>query len=161
VIAVVRADSAGRQRMFLACTLGALLGAIELARHYPDFCAGHAIALSLSICAALAAVRFMLRRVAAPSLICDGHWLAYQSWLLGMLIDLKELAEVHVPEVARDGPLAEITLCTRQRELYRLDLRRWRREDVRGLLSALVESHPGMKMDRDIRAWLRQAALIR
>ena len=161
MIAVVRSDSKVRQRAFLAITLGALVGAVEVAQECPDFCSRHTIALSLSVCAALAAIRFMLRRVNAPSLICDGHWLAYRSWLLGSLIDLEGLAEVHAHEASRGGSPAEITLCTRQRELYRLDLRRWRREDVRCLLSGLVESHPGMKLDSDTWAWLRQAALVR
>lgn len=161
MIAVVRADSARRQQAFLAITLAALLGAVQLSWNCPDFCSSHAFALSLSVCAALAAVRFMLQRVAAPSLICDGHWLAYRSWLLGMLIDLDELAEVHVRETSRRGQPGEITLCAPQRELYRLDLRHWQREDVRRLLSALMEAHPGMKLDRGTWAWLGAVALAR
>jgi hypothetical protein len=157
MIAVVRATADLRDRSFLAMTLGSLLGAIELAQDLPDFCSQHAFALSSSICLALAAIRLAQRRLLAPGLICDGHWLAYRSWLLGALIDLDGLAEVHSRNVAGDGPPGEITLCTRQRELYRLELRHWRREDVHGLLAALVENHPQVRLDHATRQWLEQS----
>lgn len=154
MIAVVRSSSAGRDRVFLAATLGALLGAILLARHCPDFCSGHTLSLSLSVCAALAAFRALLRRLAPPSLICDGRWLAYSSWLLGSVVELDELAEMHSREAA-GGAVAEIALCTRQRELYRLELDRWRGEDVRSLLAALLASHPQTHLDSPTRLWLK------
>ena len=154
MIAVVRASSGDRDRVFLAATVGALLGAIELAQDYPDFCSRYALELSLAICAALAAFRALLRRLGAPSLVCDGQWLAYRSWLLGAVFDLDELAEVHAREAA-GGALTGISLCTHQRELYRLELDRWRREDVRILLAALLESHPQTRMDSPTWLWLK------
>jgi len=154
VIAVVRATADRRDRVFLAATLGSLLGAIELAQNLPDFCSQHAFALSSSICLGLAAIRLLQRRLLAPALICDGHWLAYRSWLLGALIDLEGLAEVESRRAGAAGPPGEITLRTRQRELYRLELRRWRREDVHDLLAALVENHPQVRLDRTPRPWL-------
>jgi len=157
MIAVVRATAELRDRSFLATTLGSLLGAIELARNLPDFCSQHAFALSFSICLMLAAIRLTQRRLLAPALICDGHWLAYRSWLLGTLIDLEDLVAVESFRAGADGPPGEITLRNRQRELYRLELRRWRREDVRGLLAALIENHPQLRLDRATRRWLEQA----
>jgi hypothetical protein len=154
VIAVVRSSPIGRDRTFLAATLGALLGATELSRDCPDFCSGHTVLLSLMICSALGLFRALLRRLEEPSLICDGQWLAYRSWLLGAVVDLDDLAEVHSRELA-GGAVAEITLCTRQRELYRLELDRWRREDVRDLLAALLESHPQTRMDSPTWLWLK------
>lgn len=154
MIAIVRANSGGRDRLFLAATIGALLGAIELAQDCPDFCSRHTLALSLGVCAALAALRYVLWRVVAPSLVCDGQWLAYRSWLLGAVVDLDELSEVHAREM-ESGALAEISLHTRQRELYRLELDRWRGEDVRSLLTALLEAHPQTRMDSPTWLWLK------
>jgi hypothetical protein len=154
VIAVVRASASGRERAFLAATLGALLGAIELAQQCPDFCSGHTFVLSAAFCSALILFRAVLRRLAEPALVCDGQWLAYRSWLLGAVVDLDELSEVHSREL-QGGAVAEISLCTRQRELYRLELDRWRGEDVRGLLTALLESHPQTRLDSPTWLWLK------
>lgn len=156
MIAVVRATAGLRDRSFLATTLGSLAGSIMLSHDAPDFCSQHAFALSSSICLALAAIRLVQRRLLAPALICDGHWLAYRSWLLGALIDLHDLDQVESRRAGADGPPGEITLRTRQRELYRLELRRWRREDVHRLLAALVENHPQVRLDRATRCWLEQ-----
>lgn len=156
MIAIVRSHTGDRQRGFLAVTLGTLLGAVELAQDCPDFCSSHALGLSLSISAALAGCRYLLSLTVAPSLICDGEWLAYRSWLLGSLVDLHDLAEVHA-HASPTGAPSEILLCARQRELYRLQLRQWRDEDVRELLSALLDTHPGMKLDGDTWAWLGHA----
>ncbi|HZR38305.1 MAG TPA: hypothetical protein VFA75_23250 [Nevskia sp.] len=156
MIAVVRATADLRDRSFLATTLGSLAGAIVLAHDFPDFSSQHAFALSSSICLGLAAIRLAQRRLLAPALICDGHWLAYRSWLLGALIDLEGLEQVECLGAGADGPPGEIRLRARQRELYRLELRRWRREDVQGLLAALVENRPQVQLDRATRRWLEQ-----
>src|SRR6202012_139587 len=99
--------------------IAVLLGAVELAQENPDFCSRHTVALSLAICLVLAAFHALLRRLVQPALVCDGQSLAYRSWLLGAVVDLDELVEVQSSE-ARSGTLAELSLRTPRRELYRL-----------------------------------------
>lgn len=154
MIAVVRPSSDDRERIFLATTIAVLLGAVELSQDDPDFCSRHALALSLAVCAALAAFHTLLRHLMQPALVCDGQSLAYRSWLLGAVVDLEELAEVQASE-AHGGTLAELSLRTSRRELYRLELDRWQREDVRALLAALLQSHPQTRLDSPTWLWLK------
>jgi hypothetical protein len=153
-IAVVHSSSDDRERVFLATTIAVLLGAIELAQDSPDFCSRHTVALSLAVCTALAAFHALLRRLMQPALVCDGQSLAYRSWLLGAVVELDELVEVQ-SSTARGGALAELSLRTAQRELYRLELQRWRGEDVRKLLAALLRSHPQTRLDSPTWLWLK------
>ena len=154
MIAVVRSSSDDRERVFLATTVAVLLGAVELAQDNPDFCSRYPVALSLAVCAALAAFHTLLRQLIRPALLCDGQSLAYRSWLLGAVVDLEELAEVHSVE-ARGGALAGLSLRAPRGELYRLELDRWRDDDLRQLLAALLRSHPQTRLDSPAWLWLK------
>jgi hypothetical protein len=154
MIAVVRSSSDDRERVFLATTIGVLLGAVELSQDNPDFCSSHAVALSLAVCASLAAFHTLLQRLIQPALVCDGQSLAYRSWLLGAVVELDGLAEVHSVE-AQGGTLAGLSLRAPRGELYRLELDRWRDDDLRQLLAALLRSHPQTRMDNPTWLWLR------
>jgi hypothetical protein len=153
VIAIVR--EARRRRPLPAMALLSQGLALGFSYAYPDFCARHAVLLSAAVCLALWGLSLVQDRLGGSSLICDGRWLASCSWLIGYLVDLDELDAVRASRRGGKGAINQIAFCTRKRELFRIDLGQWRREDVQALLTVLIESHPQAEFDSQTRLWLQ------
>jgi hypothetical protein len=154
VIAIVRESRRRHGPLLAMAFLGQAL-ALALSYACPDFCARHAVLLSCAVCLALWGLSLVQNRLGGPSLICDGRWLASCSWLIGYLVDLDELDAVYASRRGDKGAINQIAFCTRKRELFRLDLGQWRREDVQALLAVLIESHPQAEFDSQTRLWLQ------
>jgi hypothetical protein len=154
-VTVVRATPGSRSSGLLPVLAGAA-ALVWMVHSRPEFCAEHAFALALGACLALAA--FSLRRGerASRRLVCDGRWLGASSWLVGSVVDLEELAAVDSGR-GHSGPQPrELALRTRNRTLLRLDLSRWRQDEVRNLLARLRQARPGLELDLPTRQWLEQ-----
>lgn len=153
MIAVVREARHSHHRPLLAL---AFLGqglALALSCAYPEFCARHAVLLSSAVCLALWSLSLVRHRLGGPSLVCDGRWLASCSWLIGYLVDLDELDAVRASRGDK-GTIEQIAFCTRKRELFRIELGQWRRDDLQALLVVLIETHPQAEFDSQTRLWL-------
>ncbi len=96
------------------------------------------------------------RARASRRLICDGQWLGVSSWLVGSVVNLGELAVIECSRAGRG--IRELAFRSSSRELLRLDLRRWRQDEVRHLLARLRQTHPGLSFDLPTQLWLEQGA---
>ena len=75
-------------------------------------------------------------------------------------MDLDELDTVRATR-GDHGTIREIAFCTRKRELLRINLGQWRREDVQALLTVLIETHPQAQFDSPTRLWLQPLQGVR
>lgn len=156
-VAVVRAAPGSWSSGLLPVLAGAA-ALVALIRARPEFCAQHALALALGICLVLGALSLRRSERASRRLICDGRWLGASSWLLGSVVDLEELSAVDSGRGPSGPRLRELALRGRSRTLLRLDLSRWRQDEVRNLLARLRQTHPGLEFDLPTRLWLEQRA---
>lgn len=156
-VAVVRAAPGSRSSGLLPVLAGAA-ALVWLIRARPEFCAQHALALALTVCLVLGALSLRRSERASRRLICDGRWLGASSWLLGSVVDLEDLAAVDSGRGPTGPQPRELALRARDRTLLRLDLRRWRQDEVRNLLARLRQTRPGLELDLPTRLWLDQRA---
>jgi len=152
-VAVVRARPCPQSSGLMLALAGAAVTA-WLAATRPEFCARHAMALAGTICATLAVSVLRQRTRASRRLISDGRWLGISSWLVGSVVDLSELAAIECSRAGRG--IRELALRSGSRELIRLDLRLWRQEEVRSLLTRLRQTHPALSFDLPTQLWLEQ-----
>lgn len=155
MIAVVRESQRRRRGPLLLMALLSECAALGFSWACPDFSSEHALLLSCGVCLALWGFNGVRHRLGGPSMVCDGRWLSCCSWLIGYLVDLDELHAVRATRQGAHGTLREIAICARKRELLRIDLGQWRREDVQALLTVLLESHPQTQFDSPTRLWLQ------
>jgi len=141
----------------IASLLAGSLAALALAKGFPDFCARHAAMLSAGGCCALGAIALLRWQLEYRSLVCDGRWLAYRCWQLGLLFDLRELAAITSHAGGPPGTITAITLCSGRGELLRLDFKHWSSQDVHVLLEALLSTNPQLPLDASTRLWMRQS----
>jgi len=153
-VAVVRARPHSESFGLLIALAGAAAMAWLVATR-PQFCAEHAPALAGAICAALALSVLRQRSRSSRRLVCDGQWLAVSSWLVGSVVDLGGLAAIECSRAGRG--IRELALRNGSRELIRLDLRLWRQDEVRALLTRLRQTHPALSFDLPTQLWLEQA----
>jgi hypothetical protein len=156
-VTVVRATP-GSWSSGLAPVLAGAAALVWLVRVRPEFCAQHAFALSLLVCLVLGAASLRRSERTSRRLICDGRWLGASSWLKGSVLDLEELAAIDSGRGPSGAQPRELALRAGNRTLLRLDLRRWRQDEVRSLLARLRQAHPGLQLDLPISLWLEQRA---
>lgn len=85
-------------------------------------------------------------QVRSRRLWLSGSHLVYQSLILGFVSDLSIVTGLrghHSPS----GSLRELILVCRDRPLLRLRLGDWDELDLRGLIEALVDAKPSIKLD--------------
>jgi len=136
--------------------LAGSLAALVLARGFPEFCARHALMLSAAGCCALGAIALLRRQLENRKLVCDGRWLAYRCWQLGLLFDLRDLAAIRAHAGSLPGTIAGITLCSSRGALLRLGFKHWHSQDVRALIEALLNINPQLSLDGPTRLWMQQ-----
>lgn len=154
-VAIVRATPKSQGSGLLVALAGAAVIA-WLVLNRPEFCAEHAIGLAGAICAALAVSVLRQRARASHRLIFDGQWLGVSSWLVGSVVNLGELAAIECSRAGRG--IRELALRSGSRELIRLDLRLWRQDEVRALLTRLRQTHPTLSLDTPTQLWLEQGS---
>jgi len=144
----------------IASLLAGSLAALALAQSFPEFCARHALPLAGAGCSALGAIALLRYQLESRCLVCDGRWLAYRCWQLGLLFDLRDLVAIRAHDGGPPGTIAGVTLCSSRGELLRLRFDQWHSLDVHALIDTLLSSNPQLLLDGPTRLWMRQSEAI-